>query len=186
MNAITSPNIYKAVDHLKRDGVIAYPTEGLYGLGCNPYSQSAVMRLLEIKRRPVRRGLIIVASDFSQVRSLITPLPSYAKAQVMETWPGPITWLFPTSTNTPPWIIGDHHTIAIRISNHPIIKALCSVYEGPLVSTSANITGYSPIRDLRSIQICFADKVDYIVQGKIGDLKGATPIRDALTGETVR
>lgn len=186
MSAITSPNIYKAVEHLNKEGVIAYPTEGLYGLGCNPFSQSAVMKLLEIKKRSVRRGLILVASDFSQIRPLITPLPAYAKAQVMETWPGPVTWLFPISNNTPTWIKGDHNTIAIRISNHPIIQALCTINNGPIVSTSANISGYPSIRDLRSIQICFADKVDYIVQGNLGNLKGATSIRDALTGENIR
>ena len=186
MSAITSPNIYKAVEHLKKDGVIAYPTEGLYGLGCNPFSQTAVMKLLEIKKRSVRRGLILVASDFSQIRPLITPLPSYAKAQVMETWPGPVTWLFPISEHAPSWIIGDHNTIAIRISNHPVIQGLCTIFDGPIVSTSANITGYPSIRDLRSIQICFSEKIDFIVQGSMGDLKDATPIRDALTGEEIR
>ena len=186
MSRTLTTDLQQATQALCDGGVIAYPTEAVYGLGCHPFLSEAVHQLFRIKQRQPEKGLILVASDWSQIEMLIEPIPPHIQAHIQSTWPGAHTWLFPASDVVPDWIRGQHNTIALRISAHPIVQALCNKFCGPIVSTSANISGQPPTRDYRTTCIAFKDRVDCIVPGQVGGLQRPTPIQDAVTGEWIR
>lgn len=168
-----------------RGGVIAYPTEAVYGLGCLPECWSAVQRILALKQRPVAKGLIIVVAEFGQLAGFVEfPSPEIEQT-VLSSWPGPVTWVAPASSAVPHWLTGDHTGLAVRLSAHPEVRALCRL-TGPLVSTSANPAGLEPARTSLEVQSYFADAVDYILPGEPGDLENPTQIKDALTGAILR
>lgn len=173
------------VHSLKRGGIIAYPTEGVFGLGCDPWNQSAVNRLLAIKKRPVSKGLIVIAATLGQLHSLIEPLPESARARLEATWPGPVTWLLP-ARDAPPWLRGDHTTLAVRVTAHPLAAALCRAWHGPLVSTSANLSTRPPARTGLAVRRRLGQQVDAIVSGQTQGAKGPTEIRDLTTEHIIR
>lgn len=167
-------------------GVLAYPTEGVYGLGCRPTDPLAVARILAIKRRPPHKGLILVASEPEQIESFLAPVDAAIAAPALNTWPGPTTWLWPARHWVPYWLCGDHPTLAVRVSSHPVVRALCDALGGPLVSTSANRSGQPPARTRHVLRRRFGCDVDAIVPGECGGLGGPSEIRDLLTGELIR
>ncbi|MGY4517416.1 Sua5/YciO/YrdC/YwlC family protein [Lysobacter sp. HA18] len=181
-------NIATAVAVLIRGGVIAYPTEGVWGLGCIPFDGEAVHRLLAIKRRPVEKGLIVVGADASQFDALVdwTALDGDSRDRALASWPGPHTWVVPASTAAPAWITGGRDSIAVRASSHPVVVALCTRLGGPLVSTSANLTGEQPARDRSGLSSALIALLDGVCEGETGGRDAPTPIRDARTGAAIR
>nr|MDQ2696242.1 Sua5/YciO/YrdC/YwlC family protein [Pseudomonadota bacterium] len=117
---------------LRQGGVIAYPTEAVYGLGCDPRNRRAVQRLLEIKRRPPAKGLILIAADLAQLEPFIDPLPPDRRRLLDAAWPGPVTWLVP-ARRAPVWLRGNHPTLAVRVTAHPLAAALCRAFGGAVV-----------------------------------------------------
>lgn len=186
MTHTTPSDISSAVRTLRNGGIIAYPTESVYGLGCDPFDSEAVFNLLAMKHRQPEKGLILVASNWSQIEMLIQPLSPMVRTHILETWPGPITWLLPASELVPSWIQGNHDKIALRISAHPVIHDLCETFCGPIVSTSANVSSKPPTRDYRTTSIAFGKVVDFIVPGRTSGLQRPTQIRDAITDEVIR
>ncbi len=170
---------------LERGGVIAYPTEAVLGLGCDPWDEEAVEKVLWLKRRPVHKGLIIVASDLAQLVRLVDFARVPGLDEVAASWPGPVTWLMPTYPDTPYWLSGRHDTLAVRISAHPVVRRLCHRV-GPLVSTSANPSGCLPARTGRRARAYFGREVDCYVPGHVGGDPRPSVIRDALSGQVVR
>src|SRR5262249_39568552 len=148
----------------------------VYGLGCDPFNFKAVEKLLSIKKRSVEKGLILVAADWEQIEYLVEPIPPPALAQVLATWPGPYTWVFPARPSVPEWIRGKHPTVAVRVSAHPIVKELCQAFGSCLVSTSANKEGELPARDSRMVKILFHDEVDFVLPGPLGGESNPTMI----------
>lgn len=185
MSALSSDDLHKALSCLRQGGVIAYPTEAVYGFGCDPFNGDAVAKLLQLKQRSVDKGLIVVASEWEQIESWVQPIPPRALAQVLASWPGPNTWVFPASSLAPGWIRGRHTTVALRVSAHPVVQALCRAF-GPLVSTSANREGEPPLRDSRTLQMMFGKQVGFIVPGLVGGQLNPTTIRDAISGLVLR
>ena len=179
-------SITRAIDVLKTGGVVAYPTEGVYGLGCDPLNQSAVMKILQLKQRPVSQGLILIAASWEQLQAWVLPVPVDALKKVLATWPGPTTWIFPKSSYCPTWISGDFNTVAVRVTHHPIAASICREFGGPIVSTSANLHNQSPALTKAQVQQYFNHHLDYIVSGEVGDLTKPTPILNALTGALIR
>lgn len=187
MSHLLSPaDLNAAVNCLQKGQVIAYPTEAVYGFGCDPFNAGAVTKLLQLKQRPVEKGLILVAATWEQVEFLTEPVPPRALMQVFADWPGPYTWVFPASSAAPKWICGKHNTIALRVSAHPVVSQLCQSFGGAIVSTSANRDGQPPLRDSRTVKIMFANQVDCIVPGKVGGQPNPTVIRDAISGAILR
>ena len=170
----------------RRGGIIAYPTEAVYGLGCDPLNGSAVHRLLALKQRPVDKGVILIAADFNQLRPYISELSEEQMAPVFASWPGPHTWLLPAAPGLPYWLCGKHDTLAVRVTNHPIAASLCLVCNSPLVSTSANMANRRPARSALEVRLRINATVDCIVNASLGDRPQPTPIRDARTGQTIR
>lgn len=170
---------------LDKGGIIAYPTEAVYGLGCLPGKRDAVYRLLLLKKRSVSKGLILVAAFHEQLEQYVCYPGASVKKQVLATWPGPVTWLLPAKRETPDWIKGSHTTVAVRVSGHPVVRALCREV-GVLVSTSANPEHKLPAKTLRKVVEYFGHSLDYIVPGEVGGLAGPTEIRDAVSGAIIR
>lgn len=186
MLQIDYQQIQKAVAHLKNGEIIAYPTEGVYGFGCDPFNPDAIGQLLQIKHRSIDKGFILVASTWEQIEPYIMPIAPHLLTKVRQTWPGPVTWIFPAQPNVPSWITGKHTGIAVRVSDHPIVRALCDEFGEPIASTSANIEGSPPAREYRTIELSFGDQLAFIVKGQVGGRQGPTEIRDAITGEVIR
>jgi L-threonylcarbamoyladenylate synthase len=181
-----STAIAAAVAALRAGGVIAYPTESVYGLGCDPLDQAAVARLFALKQRPAGQGVLLIGADFPQVERFIGAAPAAAVARARATWPGPHTWVFPRSSATPDWLAGDHAGIAVRVTAHTLAAKLCHAFGGALVSTSANRHGAAPARSAEQVRSAFGVEIAYILEGSTGGLEQPTPIRDAISGELFR
>ncbi|SIS40568.1 L-threonylcarbamoyladenylate synthase [Neptunomonas antarctica] len=172
---------------LHQGGVIAYPTEAVWGLGCDPYNEIAVQKLLSLKQRPVEKGIILVAASMEQVQPLLKNLDAVSLARLEASWPGPNTWLIPDPDNViPTWIKGEHASVAVRVSAHAGVIALCKAFGGPVVSTSANIAGLEPARILSEVSAYFGDFIDYYLPGSLGDLEQPTRIQDLRDSRVVR
>jgi len=177
--------IRQAVTALNQGGVIAYPTEGVFGLGCDPWNIQAVIRLLAIKQRPWQKGLVIIAADFNQLQDFIAPVSPEILKKLEVTWPGPITWLLPVNSNLPRYLSGTHDTVAVRVTAHKQTAELCREFGGAIVSTSANLAGAKPAKTIRQLRWNMTD-LDAIVAGQCSGSNKPTEIRDAKTGEQVR
>jgi len=179
--------VQKACNCLRRGGVIAYPTEGVWGIGCDPWMERPVTRILQLKQRPVDKGLILVAASTQQLGPLYENLNSDQKQILTSDWSEPITWLLPDPKNLiPGWIKGKHSKVAIRISAHPIVQELCTLYGGFLVSTSANLAGKPEIRSRLKLLKQLGDKLDYVIPGELGMSSGPSTIKDLVSGEVIR
>lgn len=176
----------KAAKILREGGVIAYPTEAVYGLGCNPQDTDAVHRILELKHRPMSAGLILIGEDWSQLEPYTATVPTSKLAAVEATWPGAVTWLFPTSSKVLPCIRGDFSSVAIRVPDHAIARQLCSHAQHPLVSTSANVRGEPPCKTADEVQATFDDDIDLIIDAPVGDYRTPSRILDVLSGDIIR
>jgi len=173
-----------ATDVLLRGGVIAYPTEGVFGLGCLPDNESALRRILAIKRRDASKGLILIAADATQFDGWIDlptgeflPEPHPAR---------PTTWIVPPGPHVTATLRGDHESLAVRITTNPTARMLCEAVSSPLVSTSANLSGKPTARNRYVLQRQFADVVDYVVPGDCGPASGPSEIRDFISGQVLR
>ena len=184
--ALTSLTITQAAGVLNNNGVIAYPTEAVWGLGCDPFSATAVSRILAMKRRKPSMGLILIAADIKQLSPFLSGLSQSQLEQLKAHWPGPQTWLVPNNLVAPPWVTGERDTLAVRVTDHPVAAALCRTFGGPLVSTSANPHGFFPAKSLLKVNLYFRKQLDYVVPGLLGKSEKPTPIKNLITGETIR
>ncbi len=175
-----------AASVLQRGGIVAYPTEAVYGLGCDPDDPVALDRLIAAKGRDARKGFILIASCIDQLEPYIQPLNAEIDQRLAATWPGPVTWLVPAHPDVLPMLSGGRETLAVRVTAHPLAAALCDAYGGALVSTSANPSGVPPARTALAVQRMLGERVDFIVHGDVGSLSGPTEIRDARSGAIVR
>jgi L-threonylcarbamoyladenylate synthase len=178
--------IREAVRRIGSGGVIAYPTETVYGLGCDPFNAMAVLRVLDLKQRKIGQGLILIASDFAQLEPLLQPLPVAVRNRVLKTWSGPITWTLPCLPETPVWLRGAHRSLAVRLTSHPLARTLCEAWDGPLVSTSANRHGKPPAISALGVRIAFDAELDCILHGKVSATGTPSEIRDGITGRVLR
>jgi len=183
---MTDSPLTRAVAALRAGGVIAYPTEAVWGLGCDPRNAAALQRLLALKERPARKGLILVAAGFEQLRPFLQPLPADREAAILATWPGPVTWVWPAAADVSPLLRGEHDTLAVRVSDHPLVIALCEAWGGPVVSTSANRSGEAPARTREAVEAQFGDALDAILDGPTGGRERPSEIRDARSGRILR
>lgn len=181
-------SLEQAAAALARGGVVVYPTEAVWGIGCNPFDRTAVLRLLAIKRRPVDKGVIVLAASIGQLDGLIDwdALPRERAEAVRASWPGPATWAMPATATVPAWIRGDHASVALRVSAHAQARALCEAFGGPIVSTSANLAGQPPAFGRDQLDRALLALADGVCAGETGGLAAPTPIRVALTGEVLR
>ena len=177
-------SVTRAATCLLRGGIIAYPTEGVFGLGCLPDDFAAVQRLLQIKQRDAAKGLILIAS---QPEQLVGWMSSADRLTIPKPDPAhPVTWIVNPGPYVDPVIRGDHDGLAVRITTHPIAAAICDAVESPVVSTSANLSGKPTARNRTVLQRQFSHRVDYVVPGDCGSISGPSEIRDLASGKVLR
>lgn len=187
--ALTTPqrwHVHRAAAIVRGGGVIAYPTEAVYGLGCDPLNPAAVQRLLRLKQRSMHKGLILIAAAFGQLQPYLGEIDDAMRRRIDRTWPGHVTWLLPAHPDLPRWIRGAHPTVAVRVTAHPLAAALCRVAGSALVSTSANSARRTPARTAMDVRRQFRDTLDYILPGATGPHTAPSEIRDAATGKVIR
>ncbi|MCX8589092.1 MULTISPECIES: Sua5/YciO/YrdC/YwlC family protein [unclassified Gilliamella] len=174
-------------DLLKKGEVVAYPTESVFGLGCDPDCQTAVTKLLDLKRRPIEKGLILIASHYDQLIPYIdeSALTYQQKQLALTSWPGAVTWIFPKNKNTPQFLTGQFDSIAVRVTDHPLVCTLCNLFGKPLVSTSANLSNYPPCFTANEVALQFGEQFP-ILQGETGHRASPSEIRDIKTGQIIR
>lgn len=184
----TLDDIDAAAALVRRGGVLAYPTEAVFGLGCDPHNHDAFQRLFALKQRPATQGVLLIAESVAQVMRYIDlpRVPGEVMAQVRASWPGPNTWIFPRSPDVPEWIAGAHEGIALRVTAHAPAAALCRAFGGALVSTSANPHGHPPARSAEVLLEYFGGRLEGILDAPLGRLERPTMIRDALSGAIIR
>jgi len=180
--------ISEAVTTLKAGGVIAYPTEGLVGLGCDPSNQQALQRLLNIKQRPQHKGMILIAADFDQLTPYVDlrPVSALIRFQMLKGWPGHVTWLLPAAEGISSFLTGDFDTVAVRVTPHPLVADLCRAFAGPITSTSANLSGGPEISDVSMLGEAIRNQVDYVLEADTLGIGTASVIRHYKTGERLR
>ena len=179
-------HIREAVRILSSGGVIAYPTETVYGLGCDPFNAAAVLHLLALKQRSLQHGVILIASDFTQMEPLLLPLNTTLRRRVSKPAARPVTWLLPCLPDTPAWLTGNHDMLAVRVTSHPLAMELCRQWGGPLVSSSANLHGRRPATSPLAVRKAFDGKLDYILHGATGATNTPSSIRNGITGAVLR
>ena len=174
----------QAARAIREGGVVAYPTEAVYGLGCDPLNARAVERLLAIKQRPMHKGLILLGADLDQLRPFID-LPEETLAPLQD-WPVGTTYLVPASALVPEWIRGEHAKVAVRVSHHPLAARLAELAGVPLVSTSANLSGRPSLRNPFQVGRQLGGLVDFIVTGQCNITNRPSTIIDLESGATLR
>lgn len=169
---------------INTDGVICYPTEAVWGLGCHPQSSQAFEKILSLKQRPIDKGVILVASDYDQLKPYVL-WDDLHKSQLANWWPGFVTCLLPTAPTCPSYLKGKHQKIAVRLSHHPLIRELCQLTQTALVSTSANLSGNPPVHDLEEAKQTFSDGVDYYLDADLGGEKKPSRIIELINQQII-
>ena len=184
MSKNESKYIEKASKIILNGGVIAYPTEGVFGLGCLPNNYEAVYRILKIKKRDINNGLIVIASKLEQLNGW-TDLTS-SEVNRIKNESEIVTWIVKKTNLVPAWVSGEHNSIAIRLTRHPTASAICNASGSALISTSANISGEGPTNNQKELRKQFCDIVDYIVPGECDMKVGSSMIKIIETGKIIR
>lgn len=186
LSATSHASLDSAVAALRQTGVIAYPTEAVWGLGCDPDSTTALIRLLALKQRDPAKGMILVAAGLEQLLPWLDGL-SMDQCRLLEQ-PGdtPTTWLVPDNGRAHRLVRGDHQQVALRVSRHPLVAQLCWAFGGPLVSTSANRAGESAAMSKAQLRTAFGDTLDAVLDGSLGGHERPSTIRDLLSGRVLR
>ena len=184
-------SVAEAAQCLAQGNVLAYPTEAVWGLGCDPFNEKAFHEILRLKQRPIEKGVILLAGQLSQVEHLFVRLDPEIRLQVIESWSNlsnqdrATTWLLPADEHIPKWIKGHHPKVAVRVTNHPQCIALCNAFNGFIVSTSANPAGLEAARSIQEVNHYFGHQLNYL-NGDLGLSQEPSKIIDAITGEIIR
>ncbi|WNK20839.1 Sua5/YciO/YrdC/YwlC family protein [Halomonas piscis] len=176
----------RAADALRAGQVIACPTEAVWGLSCDPHSEAALAQLLRLKARDPAKGLIVVAASMAQLAPWLDGLDEALRAPLRASWPGPVTWLVPDNGTAPTLVRGEHDSVALRVTDHPGMQALCDAFGGPLVSTSANRTGEAPALTAEAAGAMFGEALGMVVPGRLGGYARPSQIRDLASGRVLR
>lgn len=181
-------DVERAAQVLRDGGVIAYATEAVFGLGCDPRNVQALEHLLALKQRSPTKGLILIAAREAQLHPYLAMdlIDAAMWRQVRATWPGPVTWLLPVAAQVTPLLRGEHDTLAVRVSAHPQVSALCDAFGGAIVSTSANVSDQPPARSVEEVMAQLGDALDLVLRGQTGGATKPSEIRDARTGKILR
>ncbi|MCC2607238.1 Sua5/YciO/YrdC/YwlC family protein [Planctobacterium marinum] len=175
------------LDAFKSGRVFVYPTEAVMGIGCDPDNEAAVKHICQLKNRPLHKGVILIADNYSQLLKYVDDqaIPMDKRTEIFSSWPGANTWLLPKSKTAPEWLTGEHDSIAVRVTAHQGVKALCQRLNSALVSTSANLAGEDPCRTIEEAKAVFGDSVIFI-EGETDGNASPSVIRDGVTGQIIR
>lgn len=179
-------DINKAADCIRSGGIVAYPTEGVFGLGCDPDNTNTLQRLIDLKQRDDNKGLIIIAASRAQLNPYIATVSDALEEKLSAVWPGPVTWILTAGTHASALLTGNRDTVATRVTSHEAAANLCIACDSAIVSTSANVSGEAAFTEPQTVADCFGDSIDYLLDLPVGNLQGPTPIFDGNTGRQLR
>ena len=183
-------NLSSALTALRTQGVIAYPTESVFGLGCDPDCEQAIQKILVLKQRPAHKGLILIAASIDQLKNYadFSTLTEQQIADITNTWPGPFTWVVPVQKNLSKLVSGDFDSVAVRVSDHPVVQQLCSEFGKPVISTSANLSGLEACVNAQQVKEMFLDNplLNTIIEEPVSGLDNPSQIHNAITGQRLR
>ncbi len=179
-------SIEEGAEVISSGGVVAYPTESCFGIGCDPENNTAIERILRMKQRERNKGLILIADKFERFLNYVEELPDEVMQKMLASWPGPNTWLCPAKQEVSKWLRGDHSTLAIRVTAHKPARELALYSKSALVSTSANVATQPALTTVTGVLQTFDGLIDMIVDQPIGGDRKPSTIRDAITGEVLR
>jgi L-threonylcarbamoyladenylate synthase len=179
-----------ALKILQSQGVIAYPTESVFGLGCDPDCEAAIQKILLLKQRPAHKGLILIAASIEQLEKYadFSLLTDTQLTEIKKTWPGPTTWIVPCQKNLSKLISGDFDSVAVRVTAHPIVRQICLAFAKPIISTSANLSGLEAALNSQQINNMFKNNplLTLVIDAPVSGLSTPTQIFDASTGKRLR
>jgi len=184
-------SVAEAAQILQQGKVLAYPTEAVWGLGCDPFNEAAFLEILRLKQRPIEKGVILLAGQISQVEHLLINIDPDIREKIIQSWTQytkaerATTWLLPADKHIPQWIRGNHSQVAVRVTNHALCTALCHAFNGFIVSTSANPAGLEPARSLQDANQYFGSELNYL-NGDLGFSREPSQILDAMTETVIR
>ena len=184
--ALIVNNISEAATAIRSGGVVAYPTESCFGLGCDPLNTDAIARILLMKQRERAKGVILIADAFEKFSDYLLPINEVIMERLRESWPGPYTWLCPCKPEVSDWLRGEHDTLAVRVTGHATAKQLSALAEMAIVSTSANVATHPALKTTEQVIAEFGNLVDAIVDAPIGADQSPSTIAFAESGNVVR
>ncbi|HEY5714792.1 MAG TPA: L-threonylcarbamoyladenylate synthase [Psychromonas sp.] len=175
---------------LNAQGVIAYPTESVFGLGCDPDCEAAIQKILTLKKRPADKGLILIAASIEQLEKYadFSLLNDAQLAAIKKTWPGPYTWIVPAKKNLSKLISGDFDSVAVRVTAHPVVRQICLAFNKPIISTSANLSGLDAALNSQQVNEMFRDNplLSMVIDAPVSGLSSPSQIYDASSGKRLR
>lgn len=185
---INPADISQAQAILARGGLLVYPTEGVFGIGCDPDNSLALSRLIHVKQRDPQKGLILVAANLQQLLPYIqwSVLEPQVQEQIVASWPGPHTWLIPAAQVTDKLLTGQFSTLAVRVCSHPLVQALCKAVGKPITSSSANLSGRPAAAQASELDPELVAQVDGVLPMPTLGRAEPSSIRDARTGDWIR
>ncbi len=155
--------IEEAATWIRDGGVIAIPTDTLYGIAADPFNPRAVARIFEVKGRDADQALPLVAADLAQVVRQIGPLTESARRLVTRFWPGPLTLLAPAPPRLADGVTGGTGRVGVRVPAFAVTRAVCAAVGHPITATSANISGQAPPADPDLVERSLGDRLDYLL-----------------------
>jgi len=178
----------RVIEVFNHGGIIAYPTEAVFGIGCDPGNEQALQRLLTVKNRSADKGLILLAGNYEQLKPYIdeTQISREMLKSMLSKWPDGISQLVPKSKYISPLLSGKFNTIAIRVTSQPDVVELCKQTNKPIVSTSANLSGQEPAKTWQTLSPELVEQLDFVIKGNTLGHNNPSQIIYALTGEVVR
>ena len=178
--------VHQAVNALNAGGVVAYPTEYCFGLGCDPLNIDAIQSLLKIKNRQAEQGVILIASSVEQIEKFVDLKASPLIDEILASWPGPNTWILPAHEYVTSWVKGRHQGVAVRVTANHVSKNICQEFGGAIVSTSANRHGQPALLDAQSVINEMGNELSYVFDESVDGATMPSSIRDGLTGKQLR
>jgi len=183
MSRLDERQVKRAAEVLGNGGIVVYPTETVYGIGCDPLNREAYSRILRLKGRDESRPMLLLACSVAQVEEFAGGLPDVVSRLADVFWPGPLTMVFRPEKRLPDYLYGPGDGVAFRVSPHPLASLLAFEFGAPVVSTSANRTGEPPLTTYSDALREFGDRVDVVLEGS-GEMNGApSTVVDLTSGE---
>lgn len=180
-------NLQQAVDALRKGCVIAIQPKGCLVWGVIRITKPLCCAYWRSSSAPWKR-VILIAASYAQLRPYVdeTQLTAEQLTQVLASWPAPLTWVMPASGDTPSWVRGQFDTVAVRVSDHPVVQKLCLAFGKPLTSTSANLSGQPACVTQQEVMVQLGNQIAVVVEGKTSGRHGPSEIRDARSLQVLR
>jgi len=175
---------HRLVRFIRRGGVIAYPTESCFGLGCDPKNKKAINKIIKLKKRSLNKNFILIGSSLKHFDYFTNSFNDVTKENLFSKWPGPHTWIIKANNRCPNWL-KSNSKIALRIPSFSNCQALINSIDMAITSSSLNLSGKIPLKNYRDVCRFLPDQVK-LIKGRIGKNRNPSVIQDFKTKNIIR